>query len=113
MGKDSKADALGSNQKTSVPNGDISTGGPKSVSSGPKSVSGGNKPASAGHTPVQKHRSVVSLPLQPENTPKRDSSVFDMIAGTKSKYEGCSNMNATSFITFFTHIMLRQNVIHF
>ena len=28
------------------------------------------------------------------------------------KYEGCSNMNASSFITFFTY-MLRQNVIHF
>ena len=27
-------------------------------------------------------------------------------------YEGCSNMNASSFITFFT-FMLRQNVIHF
>ena len=27
-------------------------------------------------------------------------------------YEGCSNMNASSFITFFTY-MLRQNVIHF
>ena len=29
-----------------------------------------------------------------------------------SSYEGCSNMNASSFITFFT-CMLRQNVIHF
>ena len=28
------------------------------------------------------------------------------------KYEGCSNMNASSFITFFTY-MLRQNVIPF
>ena len=27
-------------------------------------------------------------------------------------YEGCSNMNASSFITFFTYI-LRQNGIHF
>ena len=27
-------------------------------------------------------------------------------------YEGCSNMNASSFITFFTY-MLRQNVIPF
>ena len=29
-----------------------------------------------------------------------------------SAYEGCSNMNASSFITFFTY-MLRQNVIPF
>ena len=29
-----------------------------------------------------------------------------------NKYEGCSNMNASSFITFFTY-MLRQNVIPF
>ena len=29
-----------------------------------------------------------------------------------SEYEGCSNMNASSFITFFTY-MLRQNVIPF
>ena len=29
-----------------------------------------------------------------------------------SWYEGCSNMNASSFITFFTY-MLRQNVIPF
>ena len=28
------------------------------------------------------------------------------------KYEGCSNMNASSFITFFTY-MLRQNIIPF
>ena len=28
------------------------------------------------------------------------------------QYEGCSNMNASSFITFFTY-MLRQNVIPF
>ena len=27
-------------------------------------------------------------------------------------YEGCSNMNASSFVTFFTY-MLRQNVIPF
>ena len=30
----------------------------------------------------------------------------------KKPYEGCSNMNASSFITFFTY-MLRQNVIPF
>ena len=30
----------------------------------------------------------------------------------KSIYEGCSNMSASSFITFFTN-MLRQNVIPF
>ena len=28
--------------------------------------------------------------------------------GVSNKYEGCSNMNASSFITFFTY-MLRQN----
>ena len=28
------------------------------------------------------------------------------------KYEGCSNMNASSFISFFTY-MLRENGIHF
>ena len=28
------------------------------------------------------------------------------------RYEGCSNMNASSFITFFSY-MLRQNVIPF
>ena len=27
-------------------------------------------------------------------------------------YEGCSNMNASTFITFFTY-MLRQNIKHF
>ena len=31
---------------------------------------------------------------------------------TKDSYEGCSNMNASSFITFFTY-MLRQNLIRF
>ena len=31
---------------------------------------------------------------------------------TLTYYEGCSNMNASSFITFVTH-MLRQNVIRF
>ena len=31
---------------------------------------------------------------------------------SKWYYEGCSNMNASSFITFFTY-MLRQNVIPF
>ena len=30
----------------------------------------------------------------------------------KEAYEGCSNMNASSFITFFTY-MLRQNGKHF
>ena len=33
-------------------------------------------------------------------------------SGQLDKYEGCSNMNASSFITFFTHI-LRQNIIPF
>ena len=81
MGKDIKGDPSGSSTKASVPNGDISTG-TKSASS----ISA--KSSSAGHTPVQKHRSVVSLPMPPETVPKRDSSVFDMIAGTKSKSYG-------------------------
>ena len=31
-----------------------------------------------------------------------------LLKSTFSDYEGCSNMNASSFITFFTH-MLQQN----
>ena len=43
--------------------------------------------------------------------------IVDDAQGYKSNfqmllYEGCSNMNASSFITFFTY-MLRQNVIPF
>ncbi|XP_053403969.1 dedicator of cytokinesis protein 9-like isoform X5 [Mercenaria mercenaria] len=59
---------------SSVVNGDISSG--KSESK-PSSVSG--------HTPQTKHRSVISMP-QPTEPSKRDSSVFDMIAGTKIPY---------------------------
>ena len=45
------------------------------------------KSTSSGHTPVSKHKSVISLPQPQQTDPsKRDSSVFDMIAGTKSKY---------------------------
>ena len=40
--------------------------------------------------------------------------VFYWLSDTpiRMEYEGCSNMNASSFITFFTY-MLRQNVIAF
>jgi hypothetical protein len=61
----------------SVVNGDV--GSSKSESK-PSSVS-------AGHTPQSKHRSVISMP-QPTEPSKRDSSVFDMIAGTKSEFYG-------------------------
>ena len=37
---------------------------------------------------------------------------MDLIFGLSPMYEGCSNMNASSFITFFTY-MLRQNGIPF
>ena len=37
---------------------------------------------------------------------------FMVLSTWNSKYEGCSNMNASSFITFFTY-MQRQNVIPF
>ena len=76
MGKDVKSTPSGTAPKApgSIANGEVSTGKLDTKSS------------SAGHTPVQKHRSVVSLPLPPtEPTPKRDSSVFEMIAGTKSE----------------------------
>ena len=39
-------------------------------------------------------------------------SVLDNEEWTVDAYEGCSNMNASSFTTFFTY-MLRQNVIPF
>ena len=35
-----------------------------------------------------------------------------IIANLRSEYEGCSNMNASSFITFFTY-MLQENGKHF
>ncbi|XP_052785231.1 dedicator of cytokinesis protein 9-like isoform X7 [Mya arenaria] len=55
--------------------------------SGPGSVSAKSeaKSTSSGHTPQQKHRSMISL-SQPVDPSKRDSSVFDMIAGTKIPY---------------------------
>ena len=40
---------------------------------------------------------------------QRRFSLFEHIS---TFHEGCSNMNATSFITFFTY-MLRQNIIRF
>lgn len=48
------------------------------------SVKSDGKSTSSGNTPKQKHRSMV-LPASTESA-KRDSSVFDMIAGTKSKF---------------------------
>ena len=39
-------------------------------------------------------------------------SYFKETSQKNKLYEGCSNMNASSFITFFTY-MLRQNVIPF
>ena len=35
-----------------------------------------------------------------------------LVSSNRAEYEGCSNMNASSFIAFFTY-MLRQNVIPF
>ena len=56
--------------------------------------------------------------LNKANTSDTEAAFLDLhlsipndIVSTKM-YEGCSNMNASSFITFFTY-MLRQNVIHF
>ena len=47
-------------------------------------------------------------------TPSKNSkNGVDIIMSKQvSEYEGCSNMNASSFITFFTY-MLRQNAIPF
>ena len=45
-----------------------------------------SRSGSANHTPVQKQRSTVTLPLGGDQPSKRDSSVFDMIAGTKSEW---------------------------
>ena len=39
-------------------------------------------------------------------------NIFKIIDGNISFYEGCSNMNASSFITFFTY-MLRPELIPF
>ena len=39
-------------------------------------------------------------------------TLIKQISGVIAVYEGCSNMNASSFITFFTY-MLRQNIIPF
>ena len=44
----------------------------------------------------------------PSHKPNRLRNVYTK----KGSYEGCSNMNASSFITFFTY-MLRQNVLPF
>ncbi|XP_060575600.1 dedicator of cytokinesis protein 9-like [Ruditapes philippinarum] len=76
----------------SVVNGDV--GSSKSESK-PSSVS-------AGHTPQSKHRSVISMP-QPTEPSKRDSSVFDMIAGTKIPYgKGRIHHSQQSSITTLT-----------
>ena len=54
--------------------------------------------------------------VQPKKTPPDMTEKLNRIKQTSTKeisvYEGCSNMNASSFITFFTY-MLRQNVIPF
>ena len=89
MGKDIAPTPSGKESKgpSSIANGDISHHHTKSTTSSitGKLDSKSTASSSAGHTPVQKHRSVVSLPLPPDPAQKRDSSVFDMIAGTKSK----------------------------
>ena len=46
----------------------------------------------------------------PRTTQMTTARPYSQLIGTSSTYEGCSNMNASSFITFFTY-MLRQHVI--
>ena len=41
-----------------------------------------------------------------------DKKAFDDLIAGRFNYEGCSNMNASGFITFFPY-MLRQNGKHF
>ena len=59
-----------------------------------------------------------SLYVDPDRTaPSVDCCLLSHVHGLSSHvnaatYEGCSNMDASSFITFFTY-MLRQNVIPF
>lgn len=75
----SPAHAPAPSHPSSIVNGD--TGSVKSESKA-SSISG--LTAVSGLTPQAKHRSMISMP-QPAEPSKRDSSVFDMIAGTKSK----------------------------
>ena len=65
---------------------------------------------------AQGHNAVAQVRLEPPDTRSRvkhsTTTVNLNLSILKISYEGCSNMNASSFITFFTY-MLRQNVIPF
>ena len=50
----------------------------------------------------------IPILVAPENSTLKQYVIHSFCA----LYEGCSNMNASSFITFFSY-MLRQNVIPF